>query len=350
MATAAIFNPYWDTLGGGEKYALSVATTLRDLGNQVSIYWPDHGLLNQFKSRYGIDATGISIDPQGYSAFQSGTLLDRYRVTHRHHVFFYVSDGSIPFLFSKKNLIHFQVPLRQLSRNPLTLTLKSQLIHSIICNSQFTAQVIKPQFNLPIHVVYPPVAQISPQDKAKVILSVGRFDNLLHSKRQDVLIQAFQKLSAPGWRLVLAGGVLHGEKKVQQLQTKVKNSAIDLVINPSWTKLTGLYAKASIYWHAAGFGSNLTSEPEKAEHFGISTVEAMSAGAVPVVFNGGGLREIITPQQNGYTWDQVTELISYTKKIIQSPTLYQKLSRNARLRSQDFSEEVFTHALQKAIS
>jgi hypothetical protein len=36
---AAIYNPYLDTLGGGERYTLAVATTLFKNGYQVDIEW-----------------------------------------------------------------------------------------------------------------------------------------------------------------------------------------------------------------------------------------------------------------------------------------------------------------------
>ncbi len=48
-------------------------------------------------------------------------------------------------------------------------------------------------------------------------------------------------------------------------------------------ELADLYARASIFWHAAGLGEDAEDDPNRMEHFGISIVEAMSAGAVPVV-------------------------------------------------------------------
>ena len=34
-------------------------------------------------------------------------------------------------------------------------------------------------------------------------------------------------------------------------------------------------------------------DPIKFEHFGIAPIEAISAGCIPVLFNGGGLNEIV---------------------------------------------------------
>ena len=43
-----------------------------------------------------------------------------------------------------------------------------------------------------------------------------------------------------------------------------------------------------LFWHAAGLGEDPTTNPDRFEHFGISVVEAMSAGAVPMVYEHGG--------------------------------------------------------------
>ena len=59
---------------------------------------------------------------------------------------------------------------------------------------------------------------------------------------------------------------------------------------------------ASIYWHATGFGTSEQMQPSKQEHFGMSIVEAMSAGAVPIAFDAGGPRETVDPGANGYLW------------------------------------------------
>ena len=45
----------------------------------------------------------------------------------------------------------------------------------------------------------------------------------------------------------------------------------------------------------------------RVEHFGISVVEAMAAGAVPLAVGKGGVGEIITPGENGILWDTVAD-------------------------------------------
>ena len=52
------------------------------------------------------------------------------------------------------------------------------------------------------------------------------------------------------------------------------------------------------------------------EHFGIVIVEAMAAGCIPLVFNGGGVTEIVDHKENGYAWDSEKELLDFTNKLL----------------------------------
>ena len=64
-------------------------------------------------------------------------------------------------------------------------------------------------------------------------------------------------------------------------------------------ELLELYSRASLFWHAAGHGQDDRRHPERLEHFGITTVEAMAHGAVPLVFPAGGPAEVVA---DGRTW------------------------------------------------
>ncbi len=65
------------------------------------------------------------------------------------------------------------------------------------------------------------------------------------------------------------------------------------------------------------------------KHFGITTVEAMSAGAVPVVIDSGGQRETVDHEVNGFRWSELTELQNYTRRIAGDLNLRKALSENA---------------------
>ncbi len=107
------------------------------------------------------------------------------------------------------------------------------------------------------------------------------------------------------------------------------------------------YGQAKIYWHATGYGINENTNPQAVEHLGISTIEAMSAGAVPIVINKGGQPEIVTHNINGLLWQSQDELINYTNQIIENPKLQHKLAKAAQERSKDFSKTRFCQTTKK---
>ena len=159
---------------------------------------------------------------------------------------------------------------------------------------------------------------------------------------------AFKKNKFKDWKLVLAGGVLHGQGYVNKLKNMSDGYNIEIFTNTTHSKLKSLYGQSKIFWHAAGFGLDIDSHPQKAEHFGISTVEAMSSGLVPVVFNGGGLKEIIT-NKTGYLWKTIDELIDNTKKAIKASENPQNIQRIID-RSKVFSQERFDEEFKKLVS
>jgi glycosyltransferase involved in cell wall biosynthesis len=77
------------------------------------------------------------------------------------------------------------------------------------------------------------------------------------------------------------------------------------------------------------------------EHFGITTVEAMSAGVVPVVIRKGGQIEIVEEDKSGLFWETEGELIEETKKLVDDSKKLEQLSIGAVERAQMFSQERF---------
>ncbi len=103
-------------------------------------------------------------------------------------------------------------------------------------------------------------------------------------------------------------------------------------------KLKKLYGESMIYWHASGFGED---DPKKFEHFGITAVEAMAAGAIPIVINKGGLTEIVEDGKSGYLWDSTDQLKDQTLEVIKNDYLRQKMMEEGQRKARDFSKETF---------
>jgi len=326
---AAIVNPYLDTLGGGERYTLAFADVLAKNEYEVEIQWPDEKIKKKLEERFG-----QKLDPNiNFAAdVKRGDGYD---------VCFWVSDGSIPTLRARKNILHFQVPFHRVGGKSLLNKMKLFRIDKIVCNSCFTKKVIDSEYGVESVVIYPPVdvAKIKPKRKENLILVASRFSSLMQSKHQDKLIEAFKKMGLHNWKLILAGGTEVGATQfVKKLEKMAKGLAVEIIKSPRFVQLKELYGRAKIFWSASGFGENEKKNPEKVEHFGITVVEAMAAGAVPVVFAAGGHKEIV---DESLLWKSLPELREKTKRLIANPKVLREYSKIVRDSAQRFSYDRF---------
>ncbi len=339
---AAIVNPYLDTLGGGERYTMGVARALVSKGYKVDVEWKDPLIKEKLEKRFNIDLDGVDfIEDVGRG--------DEYDVC------FWVSDGSIPILRARKNFLHFQVPFHDGSGKTLLNRMKFFRIEKIICNSYFTKKTIDEEYGVDSIVVYPPVdvADFKPKRKENLIVSIGRFSQLKQAKRQDVLIKAFKRLydsEFNDWEFILAGGTEVGVGDyVKKLRKLAKGYPIRILESPSFSQIKELYGKAKIFWSAAGFGANEDKEPEKVEHFGIVTVEAMASGAVPIVFSAGGHKEIIADSKNGFLWENTRQLLKDTRNVVEEKGILNKVSKKAKEDSRIYEYERFEQEFQELV-
>ncbi len=354
MKKALLFDPYLDTLGGGERYFLTFAEVLSSLGYRVEVAWGSSAEIDKARDRFGLKLDNITLNSQALSLFtKGGSLLEKLILTSKYDLIFYVSDGSLPFLFSKNNLVHFQVPFKKIGGNSLINQLKLLLIHKLVYNSKFTQNVIEK--SLPKSkgfVLYPPIDTESfvSGKKENLIIGVGRFASPSHNKHQDILIEAFREFykTHPDFHMVLAGGGSNDSPEVTNLVNMAKGFPVEIRVNPNFTELKELYGKAKFFWHAAGFGVDEEKDPEKVEHFGMTTVEAMSAGCIPIVIAKGGQKEILTVN-TGFLCADVRDIVSYTSEIVDDTQLLVNFSKNVISRSLNFSLIQFSRAMKTIV-
>lgn len=339
---AAIYNPYLDTLGGGERYSMAFAQTAVKKGYRVDVQWKDSSIKKKLEERFGISLREVNF-------IKNINRGDNYDVC------FWVSDGSIPLLRARNNILHFQIPLQNVKGKSLINRMKLYRINRIVCNSRLTKKHIDKAYGVKSLVIYPPVdvAQIKPKRKEKLIVAIGRFSQLTQSKRQDVLIRAFKKLydtECDDWKFILAGGTEVGDDKyIDKLKKVSKGYPIDIIESPSFKQIVSLYGKAKVFWSASGYGVDEEKEPMKLEHFGITVVEAMAAGAVPIVYDAGGHKEIIKDGISGYLWKDIRQLIAKSKKVVKDKRLYSRLSSRARGGAKVYSYDKFETEVRKII-
>lgn len=228
--------------------------------------------------------------------------------------------------------------------------------NKIITISQYSKKWVKRLWDRQSTVLYPPVDIDSFKSgmKEKIILSVGRFFPEHHNKKQLEMAEIFKKMlerypvEMKDYTLYLVGGVDRRPdhlRYVEKIREVAKNYPIKVITNIKWPLLVELFAKSRIFWHASGMDEDEKVNPEKFEHFGITTVEAMAAGCIPAVINKGGQKEIINDGHNGFLFESCEELENITIGIIRGEVDTKKIGKNAAQDCRRFSNLNFKKGL-----
>lgn len=348
----AIYDPYLDALGGGEKYMMTAAQCLSK-NHDVSILWDNEQDIERVEDRFNLDLSKAKIEKNIFSSTVS--LPERLQRSRAYDVIFYLSDGSIPVVLTKKLILHLQFPVEWINMN-VKNKLKMKRVHTVICNSEFTKKFIDKKFGVSSKIVYPPVAvKKGDSKKENIVLHVGRFMKTgvegTDYKKQYFMIDTFKKLvdtGLTGWKFVIAASVRTNDlADFQKMQATAAGYPISFIVNATNDDLWKEYNKAKIYWHASGIGEDIRKHPERAEHFGISTVEAMGAGAVPVVINAGGQKEIVVDGKNGVLWNSQEELQEMTLMVMNHPAMLQELSNQAQKDARKYSQDEFCEKINR---
>lgn len=349
---AALYDPYLDTMGGGENHILSILKVLDDHGYHITIYW-DTDLSGEIERKFDMHFQNIQFRP---NIFRNGDLLTKSRELARYDSFFYVTDGSYFFSSAKKNFVFCMVPLKSLYSMNIANKLKTRNF-SFISNSKFTKNWLD-KWGIKSDVLYPYLSdnfftkQMLP--KEKIILNVGRFFKQLHAKRQDIAIQWFIDLQKqnPDYReyeLHLAGSLSERDQPyLEELYELAKeNKNIYFHTNVSYQEVLSLYHKAEYYWHFAGYSVDEKVNPERTEHLGITPIEAMASGCLTYAYRAGGPAEIITDGTNGFLFKSQEELFS---KMKTDPNTKNKICETAKKFVQEsFSYDTFKKSVEHII-
>ena len=200
----------------------------------------------------------------------------------------------------------------------------------LVSISEFTRSWVEQRWGLSSEVLAPPVdtstfTPPAPGDKERVILSVGRFFQGAHNKKHLEMLEVFRRMVdrgeiPEGWEYHLAGN-LHRNRKAHldyfaRLERLAEGYPVRLLVDLPFDRLVEEYRRASIFWHAAGWGEDERRRPEKLEHFGITTCEAMSAGCIPVVIAKAGQLEIVEHGESGFFFTDTHELEQTTARLI----------------------------------
>ena len=342
----AVYNNFWNTLGGGEHHACVIAQGLQKLG-PVDLISENEFSIKALEKQFDIDLKFCR-----KRILSAATLHHDARTTQQYDIFVNSTYGSDLCCSSTFAYYIVSFPYRLDGRDKSVQSF-IETYTGFLANSRFTAEWIKQWWGVDSSVLYPsvfvPNIDFKEITKEKKILHVGRFFREGHNKKQLELVRAFKALLDQGkvdreWQLTLVGQV-HQEQKdyFDRVKDESYGYPIDIQIDLSLSELRKLYEKSAIYWHATGLNENLSKHPELYEHFGITTVEAMSYGCVPIVINAGGQPEIIDHGKNGFLFNDEDELLSYSchcaALLNNRLSKYEELSQAAFRTAINFSRE-----------
>lgn len=335
-----LYNPFLDTLGGGEKHILSIIDTLSEILTEknyqieIIIFW-DKDISQQIFKRFSfVFIKKINFQP----ALKNLNTLQILKTLKNLDYFFYVTDGSYFFSSAKKNFIFCMIPDKKLYQQNLINKIKL-LNYKFISNSYFTQHYLN-KFKINSIVIEPYIEKnfyYNNEKKEKIILSVGRFFGHLHNKNHEKIIKTFISLQKINnlfkkYKLILVGGLKNEDKnyfyKLKQLVKKYPS--IIFKPNLSNNQLIQIYKKAKYFWHFTGLGIDEEKNPEKTEHFGIAPLEAIASGCLTFCHNSGGPKLILKNEKTGFFFDNEKQLI---KKII-------TLEQNERLQKYVINEGI----------
>jgi glycosyltransferase involved in cell wall biosynthesis len=205
--------------------------------------------------------------------------------------------------------------------------------HNFISNSYITKKFIECQFGKESLVVYPPVPtylyDAKRASKENMVVSIGR---VIPEKRFDLISAIGSQI--PEARFILIGEAdFTGRRIVKQIETKFKESGLKgnfiYLGRVSESVKRDLLLRAKVLFHPAPY-----------ESFGISIVEGMAAGAIPVAHNSGGPSEIVPSQ---WLFKDVDEAANKVRRALNEHN--SNIMKEMVQLASKFSEERFKHEI-----
>lgn len=383
MKKVLFINPYIPTLGGGEKHMAYMCQFIENYYNldvKIDILVHDYNdikiddtnyiTVDDINKQFGmkLQCTHIrklKLKPARNFFERRRNRLIITNITKEYDLMVNFKFMSNEVGKAKVNLYGCMFPVERLAKSralwkkPYAMIRDKQFYDSYDCfiaNSQYTFKWIEKYWKKDSKncVIYPPVfskndieGRYDESKKQNIILSVGRFFVGGHCKKQVDMVKFFinNKDKFKKYEYHLVGACSNDSRDLAYLN-KIKRlaSTVDNVFvheNYPFDKLIDLYTKAKIFWHGTGFASDDERQPQNMEHFGITTVEAMSYGAVPVVIRKGGQTETVKEGVNGYLWENEKECVTKTMKIVQDDNLRKKLALESAKMANDYSIETF---------
>lgn len=350
-------------IGGAERVCISTIEALQSVGHNVVLATKEKTDRTMIYKAFGkrLKVKEISLLPFK-SKFRTFGIYQRLlaRVISykfRKNADVVVNTCNVPYVGTDVTYLHFPTfakpliygkyqkslwkfyssPYRIIDKILLEKYIKTTPI--ILTNSLYTASIIKKNFRREAVVVHPPVDTSTffcplTIPKFNVVLTVGRF-----AREKNIEFVAKIARLCKDEKFVIAGSTTSNHKESLEIIKNTKRQRLanlKIMVNVSLKKLRELYTKAKIYLHTM-----------VGEHFGISLVEAMSAGCILVVHKSGGpWIDIVQKGKWGFGYETVEEAATHINRLMHEDN---KLRALAQKRSTHFTEDKFKRRIVKIV-
>ena len=375
---ANVFHISLNPRGGSERLAIATIQALSEMDIDIELTTLEKPNLLQIKSAYGESAVSViesirtikllqsvgSLDVKKYYDLTINTHGDMFpyflpnlsksnAITYCHFPLAkYLIDSEDPeytrFL-NKINLPTINTTIRcsqNLLQSASTAYINMLKNSTVVTNSEYSRKAIRKIFRIDSTVLSPPVDVNVFRNRAllhsfsnpreDIILVISRFHPSKKIENAIVLAKLLKQYKiGTGMKIV---GNLTPARYGYYFYLKQTVDDYDLTdyvtfeINVSFDKLLELMRKSKIYFHP------LVGEP-----FGISTVEAMSAGLIPIVPDIGGHTEFVPLKYQFHTFGEGVEAIASALDVPYSERVL--ISNSVR----KYSIQSYTQHLQQII-
>jgi glycosyltransferase involved in cell wall biosynthesis len=221
-------------------------------------------------------------------------------------------------------------------------------VGTLLSNSIFIKNVLHRYLNRDSVVVYPPVDAAKIMSKGlqprleDLVVTVSRFrkGKCLELIPRIARVTARARFKILGIADQASGSTIASLTK-QIYESGVKDN-VQVLLNRNYRELECALSSAKIFLHT-----------QATEAFGISIVEAMAYGCVPVVPRSGGpWIDILDGKQGqyGYSYSTVEEAARLIEMLLANENLRLEISSKARRRARDFDSSRFERKLLSIIS
>jgi len=217
----------------------------------------------------------------------------------------------------------------------------------IVTNSKFNKDIIERNLGRKALVVHPPVdiqkikSVMKNQDRENIVVTVSRFRSAKGLEKIPKIARLVENCKF----IIIGTADMNSEECLKEISERTKKLGVQarvrIFINMSFNLVLEKLSTAKVFLHT-----------QPTEAFGISIVEAMAAGCVPVVpRDGGPWFDILNRKQGkyGYAYSSLREAAEKINLLINDERLRIEISRRAFERADHFDRSVFERKIANVI-